>query len=102
VVLLAATLAPFAVATVIGLLVLWPDHPVRADRSGIGLPANVVRATITAAVREPCQGDEQPAAEPNGEPDPADPGAPDPGEPASPTRGTPSRGRARRRSPACS
>lgn len=71
--LLAAVLAPFAIITLIGLVMLWPHRPIRADPSGIGLPADLVRATITSAVEEPCAGD-VPGGEPGQDPG-ADPGA---------------------------
>jgi len=81
--LLLAVLAPFFAATVIGLLVLWPHRPVRTAPEGIGLASDLVRATITGVVTEPCPGDE-PGAEPEPDPLQPDPQQTDPGTPSEP------------------
>jgi uncharacterized membrane protein len=52
--LLGLLLAPFLVATVVGLVALWPSDP-PAITSGI-TPDELVRATVTAVERGPCPG----------------------------------------------
>ncbi|TML37982.1 MAG: YibE/F family protein [Actinobacteria bacterium] len=53
--LLAAAVLPFAVATVVGLVVLWPHHRVRPARD-LGVPARLVDATVVDVRDAPCQG----------------------------------------------
>jgi uncharacterized membrane protein len=52
---LAAVVGVFVLATVAGLVVLWPP-PVPRDRTGgLGTPVDLVNATVTAAPEVPCR-----------------------------------------------
>jgi uncharacterized membrane protein len=53
--ILAGALLPFALATAVGLVVLWPHHHVRAPRN-LGAPAQLVHATVADVRTTPCQG----------------------------------------------
>jgi uncharacterized membrane protein len=58
-IMLAVALAPFVLATVIGIVALWPAAPRQlpaADRDSIAGPAHLVNATIEAASRGACTG----------------------------------------------
>lgn len=53
--MLAAVVATFVLATVTGMIVLWPP-PVPRDRTGgLGTPVDLVDATVTAAPAVPCR-----------------------------------------------
>ena len=52
-VLLAAALAPFVLATVVGLIVLWPSASTSAALEGAA-PDDLVRAVIVSSDRGPC------------------------------------------------
>jgi uncharacterized membrane protein len=52
---LAGVVGVFVLATVLGLIVLWPP-PVPKDRTGgLGTPVDLVNATVTAAPQVPCR-----------------------------------------------
>jgi uncharacterized membrane protein len=51
--LLGIALAPFAVATVVGLVVLWPAHRFHPTRD-LGPPAQLVNGTVTAVDTRSC------------------------------------------------
>jgi uncharacterized membrane protein len=53
---LAAAVAPFAVAVIVGLLVLWPGNPHPKLARDAGTPASLVDATVTSVTRQPCPG----------------------------------------------
>ena len=67
--LLLLVLAPFALATLIGLVVLWPDQRPVA-REGLGVADETVKATVTERRVVPCTPDLAPPSD--------DPGAPPP------------------------
>ena len=52
---LAVALAPFVVATLLGLLVLWPGET-GTDLGGLGAPSDLVDATVVATTRGACEG----------------------------------------------
>lgn len=56
--LLGALLAPFLVATVAGLVVLWPEDATPPIPDVIGPPANLADATVSRVERRPCAGTE--------------------------------------------
>ncbi|MGH9034759.1 MAG: hypothetical protein ACRD0O_03275 [Acidimicrobiia bacterium] len=56
--MLVAVVIPFVAATVIGLLVLWPDDPNPPVPDVIGPPAELADASVTAVERRPCEGTE--------------------------------------------
>ena len=54
--MLVGVVGALVLATVVGLIVLWPP-PVAQDRTGgLGTPVDLVNATVTAAPVVPCQG----------------------------------------------
>lgn len=57
--LLAVAVVPLLIATITGLVVLWPRGPLPGSRSGIGLRAKLVNGTVTEVRRLPCEGGPQ-------------------------------------------
>lgn len=56
-------LAPFALATLVGLVVLWPDAP-KPPREGLGIVDSTVRGTVVARALFECTPDIAPPPEP--------------------------------------
>ncbi|MGH8999538.1 MAG: YibE/F family protein [Acidimicrobiia bacterium] len=57
--LLGGLLAPFVVATLVGLVALWPDDATPPVPNFIGPPAELADGTVTRLVRGPCEGTEE-------------------------------------------
>ncbi len=57
--LLALLLAPFVLATGVGLAVLWPDDPTPPVPDAIGPPAELFDGTVTRLTRGPCVGTDE-------------------------------------------
>jgi hypothetical protein len=53
--LLAGVVGVFLLATLIGLVVLWPPATPRDHSAGLGTPVDLVNATVTAAPVVPCR-----------------------------------------------
>ncbi|GGV72996.1 membrane protein [Streptomyces thermoviolaceus subsp. thermoviolaceus] len=51
---IAAVLIPFAVAVVVGLVVLWPGGTPAHQRTGVGFDRQTQQATVTAVVKASC------------------------------------------------
>jgi uncharacterized membrane protein len=51
-----ALIGVIVVATLTGLLVLWPRQPLTADLEAYGIASETVRAEVTSAVAGPCEG----------------------------------------------
>ena len=54
--LLVLAVAPLLLATLVGLVVLWPRGRLPAPQSGIGLRATLVTGTVASVTKMPCKG----------------------------------------------
>jgi uncharacterized membrane protein len=51
---LSAALVPMVVATIVGLVALWPENRTHSLPGGSGPPADLIDATVTSVVSAPC------------------------------------------------
>jgi uncharacterized membrane protein len=57
--LLAIAMAPFLLATLVGIVALWPAHARHRLPAGLDTPVELVDATVTNVVSSACQGTER-------------------------------------------